>query len=270
MDLALGRFGDRRLEKGGRPAGAAGGPRRTRRPGATARRGSGRGDPLHAVPAQPVRDARGDAGDGLRAHRGGLRGAGCPGDPGHDGDAVAGRRRRQLPARDDRRRRGKRGGARGAGRAVPGTDRGRPGEPPGAVVRGPPERPLGGRHGTGGGVAGGGAGHGGGGPRGGHVRALRPPPGPCRPRGARPARPRARRGGQAGRGDRPGTLPRPGRARSARPARGGGAYRGARRSASAGSGSARRRSAARPAAEPISMAYVDLREETPPEGLHRR
>ena len=131
----------------------------------------------------------------------------------------------QLSARDDRRRCGERRRPRRARRAVSGAYRRWQGEPPEPGLRGPPERPLAGGHAAGRGAPRRGAGHGGGGPRGGHVRALRPSPGPCRPRGARHARPRARGGRQAGRSDRPGAAPRPCRARAARPPRGGGPYR---------------------------------------------
>ena len=226
MDLALGRFGDRRLEKGG-PICWRGWWRtgRARCPGAAPRRRPGGRDPHHPVPAQPLGDDRGDDRDGLAAHRGRLRRARCPGGPGHDGDAGVGRRPRQLSARDDRRRCRERRGSRRAGRAVPGAQRRRPGEPPAAGVRGPPERPLAGGDAAGRRAPRRGPGHGGGGPRGRHVRALRPSSGPCRSRGARHARPGAGGGRQAGRGDRRGPLPRPCRARAARPSRGGGAHR---------------------------------------------
>jgi len=70
--ISLGRFGDRRLEKGGLPARAAGLGGGARHSGASFGRGPGGRDPAHPFSAQSQRDATGDGGLRGRAPGGGA------------------------------------------------------------------------------------------------------------------------------------------------------------------------------------------------------
>src|SRR5829696_1062400 len=80
-------------KKGGVLARSSGRDGGTRGSGPAARGEPGRGDPSDPLPAQPGGDGRGDGGRGGGADGGTLRRPACPGDPGHHGRDLGGRRR---------------------------------------------------------------------------------------------------------------------------------------------------------------------------------
>ena len=90
--VVLGRFGDRRLEKGGLFACPPGGKWRTAGAGAASGGRPGGRNPSDAVLAQRGGHARVDGGRGGAADERALRGPARAGDPGHDGGAIRGRR----------------------------------------------------------------------------------------------------------------------------------------------------------------------------------